>query len=69
MVSFQSVFFFFFFSGPTNSEHRWPLDKIDGPGKRNKTHLNQWNPSMFSPGSPKKDTNDSERLLLGNPLH
>ena len=28
--------------------HRWPSGKIDGPGKWNKTHLNQWNPSIFN---------------------
>ena len=24
------------------------LKKIDGPGKRNTPHLNQWNPSIFN---------------------
>ena len=28
------------------SDHRWPVGKIDGTGKWNKTRLNQWNPSF-----------------------
>ena len=29
-------------------EHRWPYGRTNGPGKWDKTRLNQWNPSTFS---------------------
>ena len=38
------------------SPHRWPFVKVDGPGKWNETYPNQWNPSIFEPNEPKKDT-------------